>query len=314
MQKNLARDHGGNLDSAAARFGGDAANWIDLSTGISPVPYPIPTLSTASWTALPDQSAQDRLNAAARKFWNVPDGAAVLATPGASAAIARIPDLVPSGQVMIPTPTYNEHAASFAHAGWQSVPETDSARVLVNPNNPDGRLWQLSDLGANLQVIDESFCDVTPEATLINAACKPGTLVLKSFGKFWGLAGLRLGFVIGDPSLIMRLADMLGPWPVSGPALEIGSQALSDTQWADMTRARLITDADRLDQLITRKGATLVGGTPLFRLYQVDNAHDWQNKLAQHHIWSRIFPYNPIWLRLGLPDVQGWQRVEQALA
>ncbi|MFG6589614.1 threonine-phosphate decarboxylase CobD [Sulfitobacter sp. 1A12157] len=315
MQKPDQRDHGGGVDAAAARFGGARSDWIDLSTGINPAPYPIPALSAGAWTALPDAAAQDALLTAARGFWQVPEEAAILAVPGASSAIARIPALAPKGRVRIPGPTYNEHAASFAENGWQVVEAGEAeAAVHVHPNNPDGRLWSLAQTTAPLSIIDESFCDITPDATLMAQATVPGGLILKSFGKFWGLAGLRLGFVIGDPALVARLEQMLGPWPVSGPALHIGAAALRDETWAEATRARLGAEATRLDGLMTTAGAQIVGGTPLFRLYEVDEAQAWQTRLAQHQIWSRVFPYNPRWLRLGLPPSIGWARLERALA
>ena len=308
------RDHGGGLDNAVLTYGGVRSEWIDLSTGINAQPYLLPTLSQDAWTALPDQAAQDRLLDAARTFWSVPEEAAVLATPGASAIIAQIPRLMPSGTVHIPAPTYNEHAASFDLHGWSTANSASAdACVLVHPNNPDGRMWAATDAAAPLTVIDESFCDVAPEASLIGQAARPGTLILKSFGKFWGLAGLRLGFVIGDPDMIARLADMLGPWPVSGVALELGAAALDDHQWAADTRDRLDRDAARLDALMTARGASVVGGTSLFRLYDVGDAAAWQDRLAQAHIWSRIFPYSARWLRLGLPAAADWPRVEAAL-
>lgn len=313
---NQPRDHGGGLDAAALAFGGTRAEWLDLSTGINPVPYPLPPLSADAWTALPDRRAQQALLRAARAFWRVPDGAAILATPGASAPIAMMPRLAPRGAVHIAAPTYNEHAAAFEAAGWTHAPDARSAQaqVVVHPNNPDGRMFSAAELTAPLRIVDESFCDVTPDASLIETTETPGTVVLKSFGKFWGLAGLRLGFAIGDPALIAQLTQMLGPWPVAGPALEIGAAALADTDWADRTRARLKTDAARLDGLLTGAGARGLGGTTLFRLYEVDNAARWQDHLARHRVWSRIFPYNPRWLRLGLPAPEGWLRLSEALA
>lgn len=308
------RDHGGGLDAAMSRYGGTRSDWIDLSTGINPVPYPIPELRPYDWTALPDQTAHDTLVDAARAFWSVPEGAAILPAPGASALIAQMPLLASPGQVQISAPTYNEHAAAFEAQGW-TITNTNPAiaRVLVHPNNPDGRLWHGSDITAPLTVIDESFCDITPTATLIKHATRPGCVILKSFGKFWGLAGLRLGFAIAPPEMIAKLSDSLGPWPVSGPALRIGATALRDRQWATETRARLAGDRTRLDGMMTQQGATLVGGTDLFRLYSVDNAAKWQAHLAKHHIWTRIFPWSDTHLRLGLPTGEAWKQLESAL-
>ncbi len=308
------RDHGGGIDAAAARWGGARAEWLDLSTGINPLPYPVSPLPADAWTALPDRAAQDRLMAAARGFWSVPQGAAILAAPGASALIARIPALSAKGRAVIPAPTYNEHAAAFAAEGWQIATEgAGAAKVIVNPNNPDGRTWTAHDIDAPLTIIDESFGEVTPEASLIGHAARDGVLVLKSFGKFWGLAGMRLGFAIGDPRLIARLAEMMGPWSVSGPALATGAAALADTDWTTATRARLTSDAARLDALLSGKGAAVVGGTTLFRLYEVDDAAAWQARLAAGHVWSRIFPYSRRWLRLGLPHPDRWSQLEAAL-
>ncbi|WP_235937764.1 threonine-phosphate decarboxylase [Pseudoroseicyclus tamaricis] len=302
------RDHGGGLDAAIARWGGERDGWLDLSTGINPVPYPLGDISPGAWTALPDKAAAERLKAAARSFWQVPEGAGVLAAPGASALIARLPALWPKGHVEIAEPTYNEWRAAFDGAGWATGP--GGATVAVHPNNPDGRLAPPP--GAGLTIYDESFCDVMPGASHV-ARAGGDVLILKSFGKFWGLAGLRLGFLIGAPEPLARMAEMLGPWPVSGPALEVGARALEDAGWAEETRARLAADADRLDALIQGAGARVAGGTTLFRLYEVEEAAAWQERLAEHHVWSRVFPYAPGWLRLGLPAPERWAQLEAAL-
>ena len=307
------RDHGGGLDDAVRRFGGTRGGWIDLSTGINPVPYAFTPPGREAWTALPDSGAQSALCEAARAFWNVPADADILAVPGASSAIAQIPRLARAATVAIPGPTYNEHAAAFRAQGWTVAESDGQAQVLVHPNNPTGGYWTAKDLTAPLQIIDESFCDIAPDRSLVAQATRPDTLILKSFGKFWGLAGLRLGFVIGAPAHLDRLAEWLGPWPVSGVALDIGRQALSDRAWAQATRARLSADANRLDRIMHTAGARTDGGTPLFRLYHVDDAAAWQTRLASHHIWSRTFPYSDHWLRLGLPDSDGWDRIEAAL-
>ena len=313
-----ARDHGGGLDAACATFGGHRASWADLSTGINPIPYRFRAIPAEAWNALPDHNASDRLVSAARQFWQVPEGADVLATPGLSCAIARIPSLFPAGNVAIPQPTYNEHAATFSAHGWSVNTNDDpQAQVIVHPNNPDGRFWSDQTLPARparLTVIDESFCDTCPDKSLMQMAPSSGTLILKRFGKFWGLAGLRLGFVIGDPSLVAKLRDNLGPWPVSGPALFVGAEALENRNWAERTRERLALDAKRLDELLLSTGAEVIGGTSLFRLYDVDDAAKWQCRLAQHQIWSRVFPYNRRWLRLGIPHPLHWPRLHAALA
>lgn len=316
----MRRDHGGGIDAARAQHGGARQDWLDLSTGINPQPYPLGEIPQAAWTALPDHGAATALIDAARVIWQVPPGAEVLAAPGASALIARLPGLRAPGRVHIPGPTYNEHAASFRAQGWQVV-ETQAtpgaapdARVIVHPDNPTGRLYGAGDLDAPLTVIDESFCDVMPDRSLVAHAARPGVLVLKSFGKFWGLAGLRLGFVIGSGDLLARLSDALGPWPVSGPALDVAARALHDVDWAERTRARLHADAARLDTLMTGAGAAVAGGCPLFRLYHVDSAAAWQARLARARILIRVFPHSHSLIRLGLPGSdQDWLRLGAAL-
>ena len=300
------RDHGGGLDAAVSQYGGTRESWLDLSTGINPLPYPVGHISENAWTALPDRGAFEKLERTARYFWQVPDEAEIVVASGASALIARLPLLFDGRHAHIAGPTYNEHAAAFRACGWQ-VGDAGEVQVVVHPNNPDGKIWQ--DIHGPC-IIDESFCDVMPSKSLVHMAKEPDVVVLKSFGKFWGLAGLRLGFAICAPEMAERLREALGPWAVSGPALEIGARALTDKDWAKATRARLEQDAAQLDQLID---APLVGGTSLFRLYDVGDAAAWQDRLAQGHVWSRIFPYSKTWLRLGLPAPDRWQQLEAAL-
>lgn len=326
--------HGGDLDVAIARFGGTRADWLDLSTGINPVPYPVGPLDDRVWRALPDAAAIAALEDAARRFWQVPDGAEVIAAPGASAIIARLPDVLagvlpPGGSVYISQPTYNEWARAFPGSTDTRSPRT-SAEIHVHPNNPDGRLFPRDGIGRSpITIVDESFCDPRPDLSMVGEVLRDGVMVVKSFGKFWGLAGLRLGFLIARPEAMGQAAPvvridgvkgrdlrrLLGPWPVSGPAVEIGTRALGDTAWAEATRARISADRTRLDDLvIDRTWASLVGGTPLFRTYKVEDAAALRDQLARHRIWTRIFPYAPRWIRFGLPGTEAdWARLEAAL-
>ena len=311
------RDHGGGLDDAVALYGGRRADWLDLSTGINPHAYPLPGIPPEAWTALPDRVAGERLERAARAFWGVPDEAALLAAPGASALIAAIPRLFAGGRVRIPARTYNEHEAAFLAAGWEVLRNNPTeARVVVHPNNPTGHMFSGLDEPERrgLLVIDESFADVILANSRVgDFATRPGTLILKSLGKFWGLPGLRLGFAIGDPDLVARLKEQLGPWPVSGVAQHVGAVALEDMVWANETRQLLSVETARLDALLQSRGAELIGGTVLFRLFRVDDAAAWQARLAKGRVWSRIFPYEPGWIRLGLPPAGGWAQLEAAL-
>lgn len=308
-------DHGGRLDAAIAIYGGTRTDWLDLSTGINPYPYPVPKLFRQDWNSLPDQEASIALCTAARTFWNIPEQADILAVPGCSAAIAQIPSLVPSGTAKIERCTYSEHAAAFRYHGWSTTHAARShpdAQVIVHPNNPTGEFYK-QPKPASLTIIDESFCDTTPSQSHIESAALSNHIILKSFGKFWGLAGLRLGFAVGDPNLIESLRQAIGPWPVSGMALRIGTKALQDISWAAETRTRLFADAERLDDLIDPDGTRGMGACPLFRTYKVEDAREMQNRLANFHIWSRVFSYNPNWIRLGMPPLSGWDKLEAAI-
>jgi cobalamin biosynthetic protein CobC len=312
----MTRDHGGGLDAAMAAWGGARADWLDLSTGINPVPYPLPPIPPHAWTALPDRDAARALEDAARAVWAVPDAAEVIAAPGLSALIARLPHLLRLPAVEIPRPTYNEWEAAFRAAGTAVTADPAAPLCAVHPNNPDGRTLPPEALeGRPLALLDESFCDPVPAQSHVARTARPGTVVLKSFGKFWGLAGLRLGFAILAPgALADGLREALGPWPVSGPALAVGTAALRDGPWAERTRARLAADAARLDALMAARGAALAGGTPLFRLYAVEDARALATRLAHGRVLARVFPYSATWLRLGLPAPDRWDQLEAALA
>lgn len=316
------RDHGGNIDGAMARFGG--TNWIDLSTGINRAPYPLPKLLPEDWTMLPTQSAKSALLAVAQKAYA--SFAPIVAVAGAQAAIQMIPRLGPVGGARVLGPTYNEHAACLRAAGWtvQEVSRFNQLAgadlaVVVNPNNPDGRSYMPSDLLAlagqvGRLVVDESFADGQPQLSVAANAGQDGMLVLRSFGKFYGLAGVRLGFVLGASRDIDALSDMAGPWPVNGAALRIGATALADRSWASSTVARLRAEADQIDAMALALGWQVVGGCELFRTYDTPDADAAQTRLARHQIWSRIFPYSNRWLRLGLPVGPEWQRLNDAMA
>ncbi|MGY8707758.1 threonine-phosphate decarboxylase CobD [Bradyrhizobium sp. 18BD] len=319
------REHGGNLDLAQQRFGGRSEDWIDLSTGINRVPYPVGEVSARAWSALPARAEIEALHQAARHAYRT--NAPVVALGGAQAAIQLLPQLAAPGRARILAPTYNEYAGVLSAAGWdvQEVAQLDALAgadlaIVVNPNNPDGRSFAPTDLLALLPrvgrlVTDESFADAVPQLSLAPEADRPGLLILRSFGKFYGLAGLRLGFAIGNAVDIDKLATLSGPWPVSGPAIAIGCRALRDGAWAEATSARLTQDCVRLDEMAHAQRWTLIGGAPLFRLYETPDACAAQEKLARSHIWSRVFSREPTWLRLGLPGSEAeWERLAEVLA
>lgn len=318
--------HGGDLATARALFPEAPQPWVDLSTGINPIPYPLPALPLSLWTRLPDADDEAALIAAARSAYRVPQQADIVAAPGTQILIELLPRLAPAGPVAILGPTYAEHGHAWRKAGFAvteaPTPAEAATVVVVNPNNPDGRVLsrvELADLAARctgrggLLVVDEAFADFTPETSIV-PDLPVGTIVLRSFGKTYGLAGLRLGFAIGAVDPIARLRAALGPWSVAGPALHVGAQALADADWLAVTGAERARDAARLDALLAPHGR-IAGGTSLFRLLETPAAPALFGRLGRHGIYVRRFQNAPQRLRFGLPgDEAGWSRLRTALA
>ncbi|VDS08691.1 Threonine-phosphate decarboxylase [Paracoccus haematequi] len=320
------RDHGGDLDRARAVHGD--GDWLDLSTGINRLAYPLPDLPPHAWTALPvaaDLAGLER--AAARAFGT---GGPVVALAGAQAAIQLVPRLAPPGRAAVLAPSYNEHAAALAAQGWtvDHVPDPAAMEgadlaVVVNPNNPDGRCWTPGDLRSlagrvGRLIVDESFADPHPDLSLAPRLgdLGEGAVILRSFGKFYGLAGLRLGFALCGPQTAALLRRLAGPWAVGGPAIAVGTLALGDEDWKRATTRRLLADTARLSALLDgAAGWPTVGRTALFVTARTGDAAAAQARLARAHIWTRRFPYDPGWLRLGLPGTETeWRRLAAALA
>ncbi|MET7245898.1 threonine-phosphate decarboxylase CobD [Methylobacterium sp. EM32] len=332
--------HGGDLGEARRLFPQAPGPWIDLSTGINPIPYPWPALEASAFTRLPARADLASLEDAAARAYGA-DPAHVVAAPGTQALIDLIPRLRPPGRVAVLGPTYAEHAASWARAGHAvaTVPDlgqeahmtaTDRAAadvvVAVNPNNPDGRVIPARDLAAasarlaergGWLVVDEAFADLEPVESLCGAP-PPGCLVLRSFGKTYGLAGLRLGFAVAAEPLIGMLRRGIGPWAVSGPAIAVGRHALADAAWRREAAAARGRDAARLDALLLAAGGRIVGGTRLFRTADfADSPPDPAGLFAQlgrAGIFVRRFEAAPARLRFGLPpDEAAWTRLAAVL-
>ena len=325
------RHHGGNINAARLRFPGAKLPWIDLSTCINPIPYPVGAVSPDAWTRLPEPSAQAALEAAARAAYGADAETEVIAAPGTQALLQWLPRVVPARSVGILGFTYGEHEKCWRDAGV-AVTTVDTPGeltafdigVVVNPNNPDGRIVPPDILAAaakllakrhGLLIVDEAFMDVLdPRHSLVPGLPRSGVVVLRSFGKMYGLAGLRLGFALTSPDLAISLRAALGPWSVGGPAIEIGHRALSDGLWLDKATSRLQNDAARLDGLLREAGFTIAGGTPLFRCAAHPEAASWFRRLAQSGILTRPFNAKPDWLRFGIPGAPTeWERLEATL-
>lgn len=318
-------EHGGNLRAAARRYGRD--DWIDLSTGINPRGYPAPALPPDAWHRLPEPDPA--LVAAACAWYGAP---LLLPVAGTQAAIQALPRLRPPSRVTVSAPSYAEHAHHWgrhghrlrevAYAELDAAVEHSDVLVLCNPNNPTGATVpapQLLDWAARLGrrggwlVVDEAFGDTAPALSVAQHSAQPGLVVLRSVGKFFGLAGLRLGFVGAEPALLDALADLLGPWAVSGPAQSVALAALQDTAWQGMTQARLRTEGERMRALLLAHGIE-ASGTPLFHWWPAAQPEAFHEHLASHGIWCRLFPQAARGTRLGLPaNEDEWQRLARAL-
>ncbi|MBB5754561.1 threonine-phosphate decarboxylase CobD [Prosthecomicrobium pneumaticum] len=323
-----APKHGGGLAAAAAHYGIRPGDWLDLSTGINPRPYPLPPLD-ATAHRLPDPAALAGLLATARRAYRLADRAALAAAPGSDLALRLLPLVAPPGPVAILSPTYSGHDEAWRAAGRTVRPiaaldEAGDAAVVVlcNPDNPTARILPPERLAAfagrlgaagGLLVVDEAFADSAPECSLAPRLGGLSAVVLRSFGKFYGLAGLRLGFVAGAPAAVDPLARLFGDWPVSGPAIGAATAALADIPWQVATRARLDADSHALAALLAGHGLTIIGRAGLFVLAAHPRAHDRHAALARAGIWTRIFSTRSDWIRFGVPTGDGRARLAAAL-
>ncbi len=320
--------HGGRLREAAARYGMPIEEWLDLSTGINPEGFPAPPPPPSAWSRLPED--EDGLEAAARAYY---DTDALLAVAGSQAAIQALARLRGPCRVGIISPGYAEHAYAWRRAGHQiaAVPVADlgnAARyvdvlVVINPNNPTGDRFApetLLDWHARLAardgwlVVDEAFIDPTPTDSLAPYSTRPGLFVLRSLGKFFGLAGARVGFVLAESSRLHKLGEYLGPWTVAVPSRWAATFALADRAWQEATRTQLLKKVERLAAVLRQHGLAPGGGCSLFQWVPIPHAAALHERLARQGILTRLFR-EPASLRVGLPGTEaGWARLEEALA
>ncbi len=319
--------HGGHLRAAAARYAIPLAEWLDLSTGINPNGWPAPALPPTVWNRLPEE--EDGLEAAARDYYRADS---LLAVAGSQAAIQLLPKLREPGRVAIIHPGYREHYRAWQRACHAVSPisadeiEPVSERVehmlLIHPNNPGGECFtreQLLRCHARLRqrdgwlVVDEAFIDCAPEHSLAPFSDRPGLIVLRSLGKFFGLAGARVGFVCAQAAILKALKSELGPWPIAAPSRHVATLALRDNDWQQAARAALPSAGERLRELLSRHGLVPNGGGCLFQWVETERAGELHEQLARRAILTRLFDA-PASLRFGLPgDESGWRHLDEAL-
>jgi cobalamin biosynthetic protein CobC len=319
-------EHGGRLRKAALDYGIAEGDWLDLSSGLAPWPFPIPEIPLRAWARLPE--TDDGLEQAACDYYGANQ---VLPVAGSQMAIQLLPRLRRAGKVGVLSPCYAEHAEAWRRNGYivREVQEQEvefyldnlDVLVVVNPNNPTGLSLtpaKLLDWHARLAqrggwlVVDEAFMDNTPQLSLAAHAHQVGLIVLRSFGKFFGLAGVRLGFVLAERKLLRLLAEQVGPWVVSGPTRVLGQACLQDTE--NHTRQRIRSDetSERLATLLERYGFKPQGGCALFQWLITDQAQTLYEFMARRGILLRLFTHNSS-LRFGLPaDAAEEARLEQA--
>lgn len=326
MSSHVVREHGGNVAAAALRYG--VEDMVDLSTGISPVSYPASPVLAAEWQALPTEAALGKCLNAARRHYIVPEALDIMAGPGTQALLQMVPTLLQPDTVWIKQPTYNEHVPAWQQAGHEvcdggNLPANARHAVIVAPNNPTGEA-EIDVIVAcaaeihhrkGMLLIDGAFSDgVFGEALLAAMRDNPSVIHLRSFGKFFGMAGLRLGFAIGRADLVAAFSNRAGPWAVNAAALRIGAEAMADQDWVDAHHKWLACQTSRLAALLRACGLKNLGGTCLFQTIEDRHAHHWHEHLAQNGIWTRIYGDYPMLLRVGLPgNDSDWRRLETAL-
>ena len=320
-------EHGGRLLRAARRYGIPAGDWLDLSTGVNPVPYPVPDIPARAWQRLPEDD--DGLTEVARGYYRAPS---LLPVAGSQAAIQALPALRLHSRVGVIAPGYAEHAHAWEQAGHavRRLPaqalfaQADALDVvvLIHPNNPGGETFAgdaLLDLHARLAarggwlVMDEAFMDATPEHSLCAESGRAGLVVLRSAGKFFGLAGARAGFACAAPALLEAMRDRLGPWTLSGPTRHALRHALADEAWQAAMRGRLREQGRRLAALLSAHGLAPDGGCAFFQWWRDPAAQALHEALARRGVLTRHFDL-PQSLRFGLPgDDAGYARLDVTL-
>lgn len=324
-------EHGGRLNQAVKRWGIPRRDWLDLSTGINPEPWPVPPIPADCWQRLPEED--DGLEGIARVWGGAPERAGCLPLAGTQAAIQELPALRSPSRVGVPRPGYAEHGACWARAGHHvmaydpACPDTvpvESLDVLVciQPNNPTGQSFsreQLLDWHQRLAarggwlILDEAFIDGTGLDSLVPETGVEGLLVLRSMGKFFGLAGARAGLLFASDGLCRALAQQIGPWALSGPARFVMARALQDRPWQQSQVRQLQHRSEALRGLLTQQGLTPAGGTLLFQYCPHPGAETIARALAARGILVRHFSEPPA-LRFGLPgSEQDSARLHQAL-
>ncbi|WP_117235498.1 threonine-phosphate decarboxylase [Vibrio maerlii] len=335
--------HGGKLLEAIGVYGGSKEEWVDVSTGVSPYTYPVTSIPLEAWNRLPEDN--DGLEIAAQSYYN--SRITPVAIAGSQAAIMLLPLIVTEhlgrcGTICLPSVGYKEHQHAWQKLRhnnqmwdldfYDDIPSDEQVKradviLIINPNNPTGyfidqqtmhRLQQQLHAKGGRLIVDEAFMDCTPEKSILptfNTQSKldENLIVLRSVGKFFGLAGARVGFVFAVSPILQKLREEIGPWTVTGPARWVVNQALQDGTWQQQTRQQLKTDITRLESLISNAWRCHYTSGNLFVTAYLNNAEITHQTMCKNQVLARLCDENNA-IRFGLPK-QDWQwdRLEQVL-
>ena len=307
LENKTSLVHGGQLLTVAQQYNRPLEQWLDLSTGIAPFSYPINDIPAKYWQDLPQ--VNDELIAAAKCYYQTEH---CLPCHGSQAVIERLPkfwlEKYPQAQtVYLPKVGYKEHQKAWLQAGFSAtfyqddLPkeiENNSVIVVINPNNPSGKLfnkeellqcYQRVQLANGLMIVDEAFMDVVePNQSLTPHIEDDHLIILRSFGKFFGLAGLRIGFVCASERWLKVMSASFGPWHVNGPAQYVALQALQDNHWQAQQRHKLQQQMIKLRQLLQKQLSADLVGCLLFVTAYVNNAEQVYSKLCQQGVYVRL--------------------------
>ncbi len=333
-------NHGGQLQRMQAKYPAQT-HWVDASTGIAPWSWPVPHIPASVWQRLPE--SQQPLATAAARFYLGNSVSAdeirhrFLPVAGSQVAIEQIPLCVAVDAVALPLLGYGEHRQHWQEAGhcihhYQTFAELIallaaghvSHAVVINPNNPTGEQWSSEQIAqclgllpeGGLLIVDEAFAEldgITALALGSGTYAREKLVVLRSVGKFFGMAGLRLGFVIA-PDFVRRILHRRLPlWGISHPALWCGEKMLLDDAWHAGQRARICHARDQLHEFLQRYSwpeSVCIQPGPLFiSLFTTDDIlQSVYETCAANGLLLRYFqPQKGIFgLRIGLVAEDDW--------
>jgi threonine-phosphate decarboxylase len=280
--------HGGNIYAASRDLRCQPASMLDFSASINPLgmapgAVQVVQASLELATHYPDPDCYE-LKQALGRFHGI-DPECVCIGNGSTELIFLLPKTLALRRALIPGPTFSEYAAAMRAVGGEVsmllAPPEEEFRIrlsqvaaalqrsldcvwLCNPNNPTGQLWtkaQVLELwkkarrvGASL-IVDEAFIDYCEADSVVSeATSRAGLLVLRSFTKFYGMPGLRVGYLVAEPTVIRRIEAMRLPWSVNNLAQVAAIASLNETSYAVRSRQLIIEERPRLAAALAGQG------------------------------------------------------------